>query len=124
MTVFKDFSEMRATSLTSSILALYGTAFFVGSCTLVPYLSRLEKKRKLCERLQKLALSQRPRHRKIWSVEKTRFNDHRFLCIFCMEKECFDELATRIEEAVGSDTFKSEQYLQDLKAQGTSTARG
>ena len=124
MTALKNHSLLSKTTSTTVTIALYGMYFCVIPCTVLPCLSKLEKKRKLSQRLRQLALQRNPRQRKNWYIEKGRYTDRMFLRLFRMEKDCFEELCNRIEESVGKENFKSEHYLHDLKEQGTSTAKG
>ena len=112
------------TASPTSTLALYSTFFFILPCTVVPMLSKLQKKRKLSNRLKLLASLRKPRKRILWSREKLRYSERLFLRLFRMELDCFNELLARIEEAVGPEEFKSELYLEDLRKQGTLSAKG
>ena len=74
--------------------------------------------------LSKAALSRVPRTRPSWSHESSRFSDKMFLRLFRMYRQCFNCLCIRIEKAVGEKVFKSEKYLDKLRASGASSPFG
>ena len=74
--------------------------------------------------LSKAALSRVPKVRPSWSQESSRFSDRMFLRLFRMYRQCFNCLCNRIEKAVGEKVFKSEKYLDTLRASGASSPFG
>ena len=108
----------------NTTLALYALYFSLVPCVAVPLMTRMEVKRKYCERMQYLARLRKPRKRRSWSDETERFTDRMFVRLFRMERQCFDELLVGIEDAVGAREFKSEHYLRELEMEGTSTPLG
>ena len=65
-----------------------------------------------------LAKNHEVRARRTWAEENARFSDRMFYRLFRMTRPCFRKLCKKIEKAVGEKTFKSEQYLENLKRQG------
>ena len=89
-----------------------------------PAAIKLNKKAKYSARMRYLATLRKPRKRRKWNEEEKRFSERLFFRIFRMQRKCFDILATKIENVVGTDTFKPETYLQQLHDEGTTTSRG
>ena len=65
-----------------------------------------------------LAKNHEVRARRTWAEEDGRFSDRMFYRLFRMTRPCFRKLCKKIERAVGEKTFKSEQYLENLKREG------
>ena len=64
------------------------------------------------------------RKRPSWSGENDRFTDRQFYRLFRMSRPCFKKLCRKIEKGVGEKIFKSEKYLDKMKAEGHSTRLG
>ena len=55
------------------------------------------------------------RQRRSWQKFQSLLTNHQFHRYFWMSRECFALLANKIEQNVGAEVFKSEEYLKRLK---------
>ena len=85
--------------------------------------NREESLRELYDRRQKeisnlkksAAKNRRFKKRRSWNGFQDRLSDRQFRRYFRMSRECFQQLCNKIEDNVGSDDFKSERYLRELR---------
>ena len=61
------------------------------------------------------AKNRRCKRRRSWIGFQERLSDRQFRRYFRMSRECFQLLCDKIEYNIGSDEFKSEQYLRELR---------
>ncbi|KAL7545061.1 hypothetical protein ACHAWF_014107 [Thalassiosira exigua] len=73
-------------------------------------------KRKRISRIKKSAAKNRKyRQRKSWAEFQSKLTDKQFRRYFRMSRECFQLLCEKIQTNVGERSFKSEQYLADVR---------
>ena len=85
--------------------------------------NREESLRELYDRRQKeisnlkksAAKNRRFKRRRSWNGFQDQLSDRQFRRYFRMSRECFQQLCNKIEDNVGSDEFKCERYLRELR---------
>jgi hypothetical protein len=85
------------------------------------FISMLLRAAQKSEEFSWRAINRKPKSRPTWASEMSRISDELFYRLFRMHRPCFNLLCNKIEKAVGKKKFKSEKYINDLKAKGHST---
>ena len=76
----------------------------------------LQERAEMSWHRSKNARRRKRRKRKSWKDFEASLNDRQFRRMFRMSRNCFKHLCNRIERNVGDHVFKSEEFLQQLKA--------